>query len=158
MDVITMRSMSSLIHKLKTTHSDISFVESEQFSWSPTAQTVFYNPEQAHAPVLLLHELSHALLGHNEYRRDIELIAMETAAWESAVEQATTFNVRVNDDVIQDHLDTYREWLHARSTCPSCSANGYQVEAFRYECPACAHSWRVNEARLCALRRYTAAK
>ena len=150
-----MRSMSSLIHKLKTTFPDIAFVEAEQFSWSPRQQTVFYNPKQAHASHLLLHELSHALLGHTTYRRDIELVAMETAAWEKAREYAEQYTIRFNEAVIQDHLDTYREWLHARSTCPQCSANGYQTEAFTYECPACTHTWRVNEARLCALRRYS---
>lgn len=151
-----MRSMSSLIHKLKTAYPDISFIEAEQFSWSPTTRTVFYSRDVPNAPHLLLHELSHALLDHNTYRRDVELIAMETAAWEKAKEYATTYNVRFNETVIQDHLDTYRDWLHARSTCPECSANGYQTEAFHYECPACLHKWKVNEARLCALRRYGA--
>lgn len=150
--------MSSLIHKLKTTFTAISFVEAEQFSWSPSEQTVFYNPEAPQASHLLLHELSHAALGHREYRRDIELVAMETAAWEKAKEYAETYSVRFNEDVIQDHLDTYRDWLHARSSCPNCSANGYQIERFEYECPACSHRWRVNEARLCALRRYSLEK
>lgn len=153
-----MRSMSSLIHKLKTTYTDISFVEAEQFSWSPSAKTVFYNTAVPNATHLLLHELSHALLGHHTYRRDIELVAMETAAWEKAKEHAETFKVRLSENAIQDHLDTYRDWLHARSSCPECSANGYQTEAFQYECPACLHKWRVNEARLCALRRYNAAR
>ena len=153
-----MRSMSSLIHKLKTTYTDISFVEAEQFSWSPSAKTVFYNTAAPNASHLLLHELSHALLGHRTYRRDIELVAMETAAWEKAKEYAETFNVRLSENAIQDHLDTYRDWLHARSSCPECSANGYQTEAFHYECPACLHKWRVNEARLCALRRYNATR
>jgi len=153
-----MRSMSSLIHKLKETYPEIAFVKAEQFSWSPSSRTVFYNPDQSHATHLLLHELSHALLDHREYKRDIELIAMETAAWEEAKTYAETFNVRFSEDVIQDHLDTYRDWLHARSTCPQCSANGYQTEAFHYECPACSHKWRVNEARLCALRRYSVTK
>jgi hypothetical protein len=149
--------MSSLIHKLKTTYTDISFVEAEQFSWSPSTKTVFYNTSVPNATHLLLHELSHGLLGHRTYRRDIELVAMETAAWEKAREYAETFNVRLSENAIQDHLDTYRDWLHARSSCPECSANGYQTEAFHYECPACLHKWRVNEARLCALRRYNAA-
>ncbi len=147
--------MSSLIHKLKTTHTDLTFVEAEQFSWSPTTKTISYNRELPHATLLLLHELSHASLEHREYRRDIELIAMETAAWEKAKQHAEEYNIRMQDTVIQDHLDTYREWLHARSTCPNCSANGYQAEAFLYECPACSHTWKVNEARLCALRRYS---
>lgn len=156
MDVITMRSMSSLIHKLKTTYPDITFAEAEQFAWSPATRTVHFNRTNPQAAPLLLHELSHASLDHRDYRRDIELVAMETAAWEKAKEHAETYNVRVDETVIQDHLDTYREWLHARSTCPNCSANGYQINARHYECPACTHSWRVNEARLCALRRYPA--
>jgi hypothetical protein len=146
--------MSSLIHKLKTTYTTIKFTEAREFSWSPSTRTVFYIPGKAHGTHLLLHELSHALLDHREYRRDIELVAMETAAWEKAKELAKEYNVRIIEHVVQDHLDTYREWLHARSTCPRCSANGYQAEAFKYECAACSHKWRVNEARLCALRRY----
>jgi len=150
--------MSSLIHKLKTTYPELTFAEAEQFSWSPSDRTVFYNRDQKHATHLLLHELSHALLDHRDYRRDIELIAMETAAWENAKTYATEYNVRFDEAMIQDHLDTYREWLHARSTCPHCSANGYQTEASQYECPACSHKWRVNEARLCELRRYSVTK
>ena len=61
----------------------------------------------------------------------------------------------LNEEVIQEHLDTYRDWLHARSICPSCTANGYQISSHTYECPACLHTWRVNEARICALRRYS---
>jgi hypothetical protein len=147
--------MSSLIHKLKTTYPDLIFIEAEHFSWSPSEKKIFYDPKKAHASHLLLHELSHALLDHHEYRRDVELIAMETAAWEKAKTYADTYNVRFDENVIQDHLDTYRDWLHARSSCPNCSANGYQVEAALYTCPACSHRWKVNEARLCGLKRYS---
>jgi Zn finger protein HypA/HybF involved in hydrogenase expression len=147
--------MSSLIYKLKSTHTDIHFHEDEEFLWSPTTRTIFYNKSLAHAPLLLLHELSHALLDHREYKRDIELVAMETAAWEKVKIIADGYNVRVYETVIQDHLDTYREWLHARSSCPHCSANGYQTEKSIYTCPACSHVWKVNEARICALRRYS---
>lgn len=151
-----MPSTPLLIHKLQQTYPDLIFEASEQFSWSPTTHTITYNEALDDAPSLLLHELSHSLLGHHEYRRDVELIAMETAAWETAKQQAKQYEVTISEDVIQDHLDTYRDWLHARSTCPNCSANGYQIEAFTYQCPACSHTWRVNEARVCALRRYSA--
>lgn len=150
-----MRSMSSLIHKLKTTHPDISFIQAEQFSWLPSTKTVFYDRSAPNASLLLLHELSHALLDHKEYRRDIELIAMETAAWEKAKTLADELSIRAQENAIQDHLDTYRDWLHARSTCPNCSANGYQTASSEYACPACTHTWKVNEARTCALRRYS---
>jgi lipopolysaccharide biosynthesis regulator YciM len=104
--------------------------------------------------MLLIHELAHALLNHKNYRRDIELIEMETAAWHEAKQYGEKYNVEIKEDVIQDHLDTYRDWLHARSSCPNCLATGYQTKHLTYECPACTHSWKVNEARLCALRRY----
>lgn len=162
MDATTTHSMSLLIQKLKEAHPTLSFEEAEQFSWSPSKQTIFYAPDLPHAPGLLLHELSHALLGHQTYRRDVELIAMETAAWQKAQEYAAATpdlladpTVELSEDIIQDHLDTYRDWLHARSTCPNCSANGYQSDTAMYTCPACSQTWRVNEARLCALRRYT---
>lgn len=155
MDATTMPSLSSLVATLKTRHPAFSFTEAEHFSWSPTEQTILYSATEPNARLLLLHELSHALLGHSEYRRDVELLAMETAAWEEARVRAKELGVEPDEDVAQDHLDTYREWLHARSTCPNCSANGYQIDALRYECPACTHRWRVNEARVCALRRYS---
>lgn len=153
-----MRSMSSLIHKLKTEYPALTFAEAEQFLWSPSEKTIFYNRTQAHAAQLLLHELGHATLDHREYKRDIELVAMETAAWDTAKELAGQYNIRLHEPVIQDHLDTYRDWLHARSSCPECSANGFQTERAHYECPACTHRWRVNEARICALRRYKVTK
>jgi len=146
--------MSSLIHKLKTEHSTITFLESEHFSWSPVTRTVHYNPAKPHASELLLHELSHALLDHTEYSRDIQLVAMETAAWQKAKELAESYSIRLSEDVAEDHLDTYRDWMHARSTCPECTANGYQTSANGYTCPACTHEWRVNEARVCGLKRY----
>lgn len=147
--------MSWLIHKLKTDYPSFTFSESEDFSWSAHQQTVSYNPHLPHAPLLLLHEVSHALLDHHEYRRDIELISMEVAAWEKAQKLASMYGIQPNEDVTQDHLDTYRDWLHSRSTCPDCKATGYQTASVQYQCPACTHRWKVNEARVCALRRYS---
>ena len=146
--------MSSLIHKLKTDYPTLTFFESDQFAWSSVTQTISYDPELPHASALLLHELSHGLLQHSEYKRDVELLAMETAAWEKAKILAEHYSVRLPETVIQSHLDTYREWMHARSTCPECTATGYQTSKFHYRCPACTHEWRVNEARLCGLKRY----
>lgn len=149
-----MRSTSSLLHKLKTDNPTIHFVAGDTFLWSPESRTVFYVSDGPHSKTLLLHEVSHALLGHSEYKRDIELIAMESAAWDKAKELAKTYHFPVSDSVAEDHLDTYRDWLHARSTCPDCTATGYQTNRDTYRCPACTSEWRVNEARVCELRRY----
>jgi hypothetical protein len=154
MDVTTMRSTSSLLHKLKTDYPEIHFSASDSFMWSPDAQTVFYNAAQPDSKALLLHEVSHGLLGHQAYTRDIELIAMEAAAWEKAKQLAEQYHFPMSEAVLENHLDTYRDWLHARSTCINCSATGYQSGKDVYTCPACTTQWRVNEARICELRRY----
>lgn len=165
MDATTTHLMSWLIQKLSQDNPDILFEEGEVFSWSPTKRTVFYKTNELGAPALLLHETSHALLEHRNYQRDVELVSMEAAAWDKAKEYATELEAEyaksfkvvkiVTEDQVQDHLDTYREWLHNRSTCPKCTAIGYQTDPLRYACPACSHKWRVNEARVCALRRYS---
>lgn len=155
MDVIIMRSTSSLIHKLKTDYPQFTFFDSDSFSWNPTTKTIAFQLQAVNAAPLLLHELGHALLGHDTYRRDVELVAMESAAWEEARKLAATYTIRYSEADAQDHLDTYRDWLHARSTCPKCTATGYQNSDHHYRCPACGHEWRVNDARVCALRRYS---
>jgi ssDNA-binding Zn-finger/Zn-ribbon topoisomerase 1 len=150
-----MRSTSSLLHKLKTEYPNIHFMIGENFEWSPETKTVFYVNDGPQSKALLLHEVSHGLLEHREYKKDVELLAMEAAAWEKAKELAGLYHFPISDTVSEEHLDTYRDWLHARSTCPECSATGYQSGKETYTCPACTTEWRVNEARVCELRRYT---
>ncbi len=149
-----MRSTSSLLHKLKTDYPDIHFMPSATFVWTPETKTVFYDSQGPQVKALLLHEVAHGLLDHQDYRRDVELLAMEAAAWDRAKELAEHYHYPLKEDVAEEHLDTYRDWLHARSTCVTCSATGYQTGKDTYACPACTAQWRVNEARICELRRY----
>jgi hypothetical protein len=150
-----MPSTRSLLPKLKKDYPQLLFTPSGHFSWSPGAHTVFYDEVDTSNTSLLLHELAHGLLDHHDYSKDIELVAMESQAWDKALELAPLYGIKITDDTVQDSLDTYREWLHARSTCPECEATGYQSGKNLYTCVACSHEWRVNEARLCALRRYS---
>ena len=150
-----MPSISSLISNLQAQYPILHFVAGDDFRWSPAEATIFYNPDVTSGQPQLLHEVGHALLGHTSYQRDVELLALETDAWEKAEALAIPLAVTIDEDLKQDHLDTYRDWLHARSTCPACAANGYQDSATTYRCPACQHRWRVNEARLCGLKRYS---
>lgn len=147
----TTTPLTSLLPKLRQDNPTLTFTEGEHFLWSPDTQTIKYRPSAE--PGLLLHELAHALLGHHSYERDIQLLAMERSAWEEAQRLAVTYGVSIPSQITEDHLDTYRDWLHARSTCPTCTATGYQTGAKTYSCPACSQEWRVNEARLCGLRR-----
>jgi len=151
-----MPSTLSLLPSLKKDFPQLLFTPGARYAWSPDVRTVYYDESDPENTGLLLHELAHGLLDHHDYSKDIELVAMESAAWDKARQIAPGYNVQITDDTVQDTLDTYREWLHARSTCPECEATGYQSGKNTYTCVACSHAWRVNEARLCALRRYSA--
>lgn len=146
----------SLLERLKADFPQLTFVESEQgFSWSPEDQTVFFATDDPLVDALLLHEVAHSALEHHHYSRDIELLGMETDAWEHATTLAATYGTDLTDDDVQSHLDTYRDWLHERSRCPGCTATGHQIGPKRYRCLACSGEWRVNDAKVCALRRYS---
>jgi len=150
-----MPSITSLLAKLTTDYPAITFVQGDEFHWSPADNTVTYCvTKDGSASSQLLHELSHALLGHTDYSRDITLLKMERDAWEKAQEIAVPYGITITDEIIQNHLDTYRDWLHDRSTCPTCGATGLQSTKDTYRCVACTEQWRVNEAKTCELRRY----
>jgi len=151
-----MPSIRSTISKLSQDFPDYTFESADSFWWSATKQTIFYDPKAANSDAFTLHELSHAILDHKGYTRDIELLKLERDAWAFATTKlAKDYRVTIQPTIVQDNLDTYREWLHARSTCPECETTGLQSKGQLYRCLACGHRWQVNEARLCALRRYS---
>ncbi len=153
-----MPSTTSILLDLKNKYTRLNFVPGESFAWSSSDNIVFYDEKSPDLQILLLHEISHALLGHDKYDRDIELIAMEREAWNKTTELAQYFNIEVLDSLIQSAMDSYRDWLHSRSSCPKCQAIGLQTDISNYHCPACNNNWSVNEARTCALRRYKTKK
>lgn len=154
MDAIIMPSTISLASKLQPDFPAFVFTASDTFRWSPQEKKIYYD-QTSNDAASLLHEVSHAVLNHTEYSKDIELIEMERDAWDHATAiLAANYQIAVNEDDVQNALDTYRDWLHARSTCPQCKATGVQTKKSEYKCIACGTKWRVNEARVCALRRY----
>jgi tRNA(Ile2) C34 agmatinyltransferase TiaS len=155
MDVTIMPSTLPLLEIIRAEHPDIIFTHDDHFEWQPKSRTILYDSDDSFLEAHLLHELSHALLNHEDYERDIDLIAMERDAWQMAkVDLAPKYDVIVTGDILHHDMDTYREWLHARSTCPHCGSNGIQIKKSEYKCVTCLKTWRVNEARNCQLRRY----
>lgn len=157
MDVTTMAKISSLAAKLRKDFPDVSFEKSDDFYWSPSSKTVHIGSESGpDAPVVLLHEVAHALLDHRHFNRDIDLLRIEREAWEYVrTTLAPRYDMAVRDELVEDMIDTYREWLHARSTCPHCAMTGVQTKDATYHCVGCDHDWKVNDARRCGLRRYS---
>ncbi len=150
-----MPSMKSLISQLSADYPEFQFVQADQFRWSAKQHLITIQPSSPYGKEFLLHELSHAILDHQHYDRDIQLIQYERDAWEyAATLLSAKYDAPIDDNVIQDNLDTYRDWLHARSSCPECRATGLQTEQRTYSCLACGTKWRVNEARICGLKRY----
>lgn len=151
-----MPSTNLLIKRLKVDYPSFTFEASDKFLWSAKRRTIHIDPQAVHCSEFTLHELAHALLDHQGYRIDIDLIKLERDAWEYAqTHLGHAYGHTIDEEIIQDNLDTYREWLHSRSECPDCNATGIQTRSKNYRCLSCGHSWRVNEARLCALRRYS---
>lgn len=142
--------MQLTISKLKQIVADfplLTFQESDAFKWLPKERTIHYVANELYAAEHLLHELAHAELQHSDYTDDVTLLSMEREAWQYAVAHlASRYEVAIDDELIQDDLDSYRDWLHARSTCPNCTANGIQTDSAAYTCIVCHHSWKVNEA------------
>lgn len=160
MDATTMEKITSLAKKLlnkarATPHlSDLTLKEGEIFGWDHTACAITYAPAATNANAYLLHEFGHALLNHASYKHDVDLIKMERAAWDEACHLGRAMGVTIHDNLVEDSIDTYRDWLHNRSLCPNCSATGVQATPDSYQCVACHTTWRVNEARTCGLKRY----
>ncbi|MDZ7785803.1 MAG: ImmA/IrrE family metallo-endopeptidase [Candidatus Saccharibacteria bacterium] len=144
--------MKKLLTKLRTHYPHITFVEGEHFYWSPGSATVTYcfDSENDKQRITLLHELAHALLEHTTFTTDFELLRIEVTAWRKAQELGKRYAVNIPEEHIEKCLDTYRDWLHSRSTCPDCLNNGIQAKSDRlYRCPNCRQTWKVSTSRLC---------
>lgn len=147
---------TSFVDKLRLAYPQFIFQNASVSRWSPREQTVFYHSSRSQSGKIdILHELGHAIRQHHSYDQDIELLRYEREAWETAQQIAPTYNVLIPDTYIENHLDTYRDWMHARSRCPSCHQGGIQGVNLQYSCILCATVWNANDARQCGLKRYT---
>jgi hypothetical protein len=137
--------MQQYISKLQASFPHLKFTAGSQFYWSPETQEIFYNiaADGQKSVWSLLHETGHALLGHATYKADMELLRLEVG-------------LQINEEHIQDCLDTYRDWLYKRSICPSCNTKCLQQGDFvHYRCFNCHTTWRVSSNRFVRTYRRT---
>ena len=144
--------MNELVSKIRLSYPKLKFTASDSFYWSPETKEVFYI-QDSHGKVStwsLLHEVGHGILGHSNYDADFMLLRLEIEAWEKAKEIASKFGITIDENHIQDCLDTYRDWLYKRSVCPKCSNKTLQQSDFKhYRCFNCHMQWRVTTSRFC---------
>ena len=151
---VTTMQPTKLLQKIQADNPSFLFVLGDDFMWSSQNATIHYAHGE-HADLLLLHELGHALCDHRDFAFDIELLSQEREAWDRVRKDlAGQYDVVIDDDLIENSLDTYRDWLHKRALCPSCGLTGLQTKTSTYVCANCRCSWHPNDARQCALRRY----
>lgn len=151
--------MKNLLKRLSVDYPGIKFQEGESFFWSPKDGTVTYVLHPAQNKIAewsLLHEVSHGILGHTDYSSDFELVQLEVEAWQHARELANKYDIKIDQDHIEDCLDTYRDWLHRRSTCPNCNSVSTQSDPKTYRCFNCKSTWQVSNSRFCRPYRITA--
>ncbi len=143
--------MGDLLNRLVQDFPDLIFASGDEFCWSPKTNTIIYRTEKT-SPVddwALLHEVGHALLDHRNYRSDLDLISLESQAWEKAKELGARYDQAINPDHIEDCMDTYRDWLHQRSACPTCQTRSLQQDSQHYKCFNCGQVWTVTASRFC---------
>lgn len=151
-------SMEQLVSDLCTRFPELSFKPGQQFCWSPETNEVFYAiaPWNSSSNWSLLHETGHALLKHVAYQADFELIRLEVAAWDQALLLGTELGIMIDNNHIQDCVDTYRDWLYKRSICPHCATKCLQLKDYsHYRCFNCHAVWRVTPSRFCRSYRRT---
>ncbi len=147
--------ITHLVAELRQRYPNIGFETDETFMWSPADNTIFYDPKRINTDRghwSLLHELGHALARHSDYQTDLGLIKLEMQAWHFAKQVGSSLSIDIDEDHIQDCLDSYRDWLHRRSRCPECSQVNPQAESRRYQCFNCRAKWKVSASQLCSSR------
>ena len=141
-----------IVNQLQRQLKGIKFVNSGNFYWSPKTKTIHYNSAvlETEAGVwALIHEAAHAKLDHQSYMTDMGLLGLEVTAWQAAEDVATELGLSIDSDHVQECLNTYRDWLYARSTCPTCELNSLQIEETVYLCVNCMTRWSVSQSRFC---------
>jgi hypothetical protein len=138
----------TLVERIVNDFPTITFCTSDTFSWANNERRIDYNPNDENVIELLLHELAHSILLHENYSFDIELLKIESDAWDYVKKElAPNYGVKIDDKLIDAQMSTYRSWLYRRSLCPKCRTIGWQTKNSEYKCPECASRWTVGPDR-----------
>lgn len=162
MDVMSSpKTSSQILSSLRKIAPDVTFSEGDSFFWSAHTNIITYDKHTLLSPAgvwSIIHEVAHALLEHKSYDGDFSLLTIERDAWTKAEAIALELGVTIDPDYIQDCLDSYRDWIHKRSLCPTCSTTSVQRASSTYRCYNCESTWRVSSSRFCRSYRTTVNK
>ncbi len=128
---------ATFLAKVRGDYPEVKFVAGKRFSFRPPRTVVFCDESDDTAPLLLLHELGHFLTGRFDFKTEVERLKIEVMAWEKAKELAPLYGVFVDEDLIENELDSYRDFLHQKSRCPLCGLTRFQTPDSVFHCPKC---------------------
>lgn len=129
-------------------YPQFTFVKHAVFHWSPRENNVYYVEERMNQESGLyqfFHEIGHALSNHVDYSTGIQLLKIETEAWERAQLEAQSYGITIKKSHIEHCLDSYRDWLHLRSLCPTCQTVSIESGKNQYRCFNCRQNWKVSK-------------
>lgn len=152
----TQNSFADLLMQVGLDFPDIRFEGSGTFCWSADTGTVHYDENADFASWSLLHEIGHMSGKHSDYSSDAMLVRMEVEAWETAKQLGDKYGFSIEEDYVQDCIDSYRDWQHKRSACPACTQTGFEQTSGQYMCFNCQSTWKVTTNRFCRVYRLTA--
>ncbi len=137
--------LSKFVTQLSKDFPDFHFTYGKRFAFRPP-KTIVVGPDEGEAtPLLVFHELGHALSGKYSYNLGIERLKIEAMAWQ---EGKKTYDSCLasgkypglppwDEDFVEDSLDTYRNWLHTKSKCRKCGLTMLQKPDKSWHCPYC---------------------
>jgi hypothetical protein len=141
------QNAQAFLLELQAEFPDFSWRLGSRFKFKPE-KTIFID-QNSPAPwpyfaLLTLHELGHGLCGHKDYKTDVMRIRIESEAWQRAKRLIgthknwqKTYQIFYDEDFAESELDSYRDWLHARSKCKRCGLTCFQTRDGKYHCPNC---------------------
>jgi hypothetical protein len=127
---------ATFLARIKSDFPEFRFISGKRFSFRPP-KTIVVGPDESNDSLLLLHELGHALSGHRDFDTSVRRVKMEREAWDKAHELCPKYGIEYNEDLIEGELDTYRDWLHKKTSCPKCGLTMFQTPDGVCHCPRC---------------------
>ena len=140
------RQSFDFLSDLQLFYPEYRFKPGLRFLFRPP-NTIFYEPlDGPFQPfaLQLLHELGHAISGHRNFQLSIDRLKIETEAWQAAEkilqihpELVAKYHLSFDQEFAEVHLDTYRRWLHQKTTCKKCGLTMFQDKNQTWYCPHC---------------------
>ena len=131
----------AFLEAIKESYPEFTFRPGRKFLFRPP-KSIYYLESDENFRFLLLHELSHALLGHFSFSRSLERLQIERDAWAKTRELCSLHSITFNEELAEIELNTYRDWVHQKTLCKHCGLSCLEVSSESLYCPFCQNEYK----------------